>query len=182
MAFSGCATVRQTHSYECKLGKDYYTANKDHKKQYCQICAHEGVAAAHDWYATVTAREQSEQYALKGRHSFLSKTALCHFSLQQKSLHEEKSRYPNCGNRLPHHITIFQDNCQRECKNGKILSAIVKLKLLATVDRVTLAYPFKGHTHGPLDATGGQACVKCSNSAFSSATGLVAIYDAWLWL
>lgn len=84
----------------------------------------------------------------------------------------------NCGGRLPHHIVILQDNCQRECKNGKILSAVVKLKVLDVVDHCTLAYPCKGHTHGPLDACGGQAVVKCSNSEFSTASELTNIYES----
>ena len=85
----------------------------------------------------------------------------------------------NC-NGLPHNIMILQDNCQRECKNGKILSAIVKLKLLGIVDRISLAFPVKGHTHGPLDAVGGQAVVKCSHSEFHSADQLTSIYEACL--
>lgn len=86
--------------------------------------------------------------------------------------------YENCGHRLPHHITILQDNCQRECKNGKMLTAVTKLKILGIVNHITLAFPCKGHTHGPLDACGGQAVVKCSNSEFSSAQELTQIYDA----
>ncbi len=38
--------------------------------------------------------------------------------------------YHNCDMALPNYITILQDNCQRECKNQKMLSAIVKLKIL----------------------------------------------------
>ena len=87
--------------------------------------------------------------------------------------------YDQCGNRLPHHLVILQDNCQRECKNGKILSAIVKLKVLGCVDHAVLAYPIKGHTHGPLDACGGQAVVKCSHSEFDTADQLSQIYEPW---
>lgn len=86
--------------------------------------------------------------------------------------------YHNLDGRLPHNIILLQDNCQRECKNGKILAAVCKLKILGVVDRMTLAYPVKGHTHGPLDACGGQAVVKCSHSEFSSAMELTGIYDA----
>ena len=43
---------------------------------------------------------------------------------------------------------------------------MLKLKLLGVVDHGYLDYPEKGHTHGPLDATGGQAVVKCSNEEF----------------
>lgn len=88
--------------------------------------------------------------------------------------------FVNCGNRLPNHICILQDNCQRECKNGKMLAAVTKLKILSIVDRISLAFPVKGHTHGPLDATGGQACVKCSNSEFNSPHELTQLYDAGL--
>lgn len=118
--------------------------------------------------------------------------------------------YSNCDGALPHYITILQDNCQRECKNQKMLLAIIKLKILGAlpsysssihlsskcsvsahglrpnqsgvVDVISLAFPQKGHTHGPLDATGGQAVVKCSNSEFSSANELTAIYAARLYL
>ena len=48
------------------------------------------------------------------------------------------------------------------------------------VDVIALAYPEKGHTHGPLDATGGQAVVKCSHSEFNSANELTDIYAPWL--
>ena len=87
--------------------------------------------------------------------------------------------YENCGGHLPHYVTILQDNCQRECKNGKMLAAITKLKVLGVVDRIALAFPVKGHTHGPLDACGGQAVVKCSHSEFDSADELSQIYEPW---
>ena len=83
-------------------------------------------------------------------------------------------------NGMPRHIVIIQDNCQRECKNQKIIKAILKLKLLGVIDSGCLLYPEKGHTHGPLDATGGQAIVKCSLCCFDTPEELVAIYDSFL--
>ena len=59
-----------------------------------------------------------------------------------------------------------------------MLAAVTKLKILSVVDRISLAFPVKGHTHGPLDAAGGQACVKCSNSEFDGPRELTQIYDA----
>ena len=43
-----------------------------------------------------------------------------------------------------------------------MLKFSVKLVALNCVERFTYLYPEKGHTHGPLDATFGQTCVKLS--------------------
>ncbi|CAE7240927.1 unnamed protein product, partial [Symbiodinium necroappetens] len=88
--------------------------------------------------------------------------------------------YNNCNQALPVHICIVQDNCSRDCKNGLLLSWCVKLHLLQVCERISLQYPSKGHTHGPLDGLGGQAVTKCSACEFSTADSLVEIYDAFL--
>ena len=84
--------------------------------------------------------------------------------------------YNNCNQALPVHICIVQDNCSRDCKNGLLLSWCVKLHLLQVCERISLQYPSKGHTHGPLDGLGGQAVTKCSACEFSDADSLVEIY------
>ena len=81
---------------------------------------------------------------------------------------------------MPHQLVLIQDNCSRECKNQKILKWALKLKILSVIDSVLLLYPQKGHTHGPLDATGGQAITKCSLSSFDTPEELCAIYDSFL--
>ncbi|CAE7219474.1 unnamed protein product [Symbiodinium sp. CCMP2592] len=88
--------------------------------------------------------------------------------------------YNNCNQALPVHICIVQDNCSRDCKNGLLLSWCVKLHLLQVCERISLQYPSKGHTHGPLDGLGGQAVTKCSACEFSDADSLVGIYDGFL--
>ena len=70
--------------------------------------------------------------------------------------------YSNCIQALPVHICIVQDNCSRDCKNSLLLSWCVKLHLLQVCERMSLQYPSKGHTRGPLDGLGGQAVTKCS--------------------
>ena len=88
--------------------------------------------------------------------------------------------YRSCNSSLPHHVAILQDNCSRDCKNGLLLSWCIKLKVLGVLDKISLLYPEKGHTHGPLDALGGQAVVKCSNSEFSTPDELVSLYTGFL--
>lgn len=41
----------------------------------------------------------------------------------------------------------------------------------------TALSPIKGHTHGPLDAVGGHAVVRCSHETFETSDELVAIYN-----
>ena len=43
-----------------------------------------------------------------------------------------------------------------------------------------MAYPENGHTHGPLDAVGGQAVTKCSNCVFHTANQLCEVYQEFL--
>ena len=87
--------------------------------------------------------------------------------------------YENLGT-MPFYLTIVQDNCSRECKNQKIIKWAIKMKTLGAVSCVSLLYPQKGHTHGPLDATGGQAITKCSLNSFDTPEELVGIYDNFL--
>ena len=56
----------------------------------------------------------------------------------------------------------------------------MRLKVLGVVDHIILGYPQKGHTHGPLDATFGQRCVKIGNEEFNSADEVVSILQAFL--
>ena len=48
------------------------------------------------------------------------------------------------------------------------------------LESIILAYPQKGHTHGPLDATFGQCCVKIANEQFDSANHVVQILQTFL--
>jgi hypothetical protein len=51
---------------------------------------------------------------------------------------------------------------------------------LDVFESVILAYPQKGHTHGPLDATFGQCCVKIGNEQFDSADQVAQILQSFL--
>jgi hypothetical protein len=53
----------------------------------------------------------------------------------------------------------------------------VKLVALNCVESFTYMYPEKGHTHGPLDATFGQTCVKLSLEEFEDDMDVVDILD-----
>ena len=44
----------------------------------------------------------------------------------------------------------------------------------------TILFPVKGHTHGPLDAIGGQAVTRCSHMPFDDPNGLVDTYQQFL--
>ena len=81
---------------------------------------------------------------------------------------------------LPLAISLIMDNTSRECKNQKILKFGVKLVALGCVESITFLYPQKGHTHGPLDGTFGQMCVKLSLEEFDDDLGVVAILDDFL--
>ena len=52
--------------------------------------------------------------------------------------------------------------------------------MLDVFDSIVLAYPQKGHTHGPLDGTFGQCCVKIGNEQFDSAGQVVSILQSFL--
>ena len=52
--------------------------------------------------------------------------------------------------------------------------------MLDVFDSIVLAYPQKGHTHGPLDGTFGQCCVKIGNEQFDSADQVVNILQSFL--
>ena len=81
---------------------------------------------------------------------------------------------------LPLAISLIQDNTCRECKNQKILKFGARLIALDILESISLLYPEKGHTHGPLDATFGQMCVKLSLEEFQDDLDVVAILDDFL--
>jgi hypothetical protein len=56
----------------------------------------------------------------------------------------------------------------------------MRLVVLGTLQHAILAYPEKGHTHGPLDGTFGQICVKLSNTEFNSAAEVVEVLQSFL--
>ena len=58
-----------------------------------------------------------------------------------------------------------------------MLKFSVKLVALHCVESFTYLYPEKGHTHGPLDATCGQTCVKLSLEEFENDMDVVDILD-----
>ena len=81
---------------------------------------------------------------------------------------------------LPKHLIVVLDNTARDNKNNLIVRYFIKCKLLGVWDTVYLGYPEKGHTHGPLDAVGGQAVTKCSNCVFHTANQLCEVYQEFL--
>ena len=81
---------------------------------------------------------------------------------------------------LPLAISLIQDNTSRECKNQMRLTFSVKLVALNCAESFTYMYPEKGHTHGPLDATYGQACVKLYLEEFEDDKDVVDILDHFL--
>ena len=81
---------------------------------------------------------------------------------------------------LPSSLFLIQDNTSRECKNQRIMKLCTKLVSLNILDSITLAYPQKGHTHGPLDGTFGQLCVKLSNTEFEDDLSVVEILNGFL--
>ena len=91
-----------------------------------------------------------------------------------------ESIYKTSGNSLPKTLMWIQDNTSRECKNSKIVKFCIMLVLLDIFKDVYLAYPAKGHTHGPLDATFGQCCVKLSNTEFDTPLEVVDVLQQFL--
>ena len=81
---------------------------------------------------------------------------------------------------LPLAISLIQDNTSRECKNQKILKFAIRLVALDCTESFDLSYPEKGHTHGPLDGTFGQMCVKLSLEEFEDDMDVVEILQAFL--
>ena len=74
--------------------------------------------------------------------------------------------YDQCSRKLPLGLVLKQDNCARECKNGKIDKFAIALVALGIFRWVSLEYFITGHTHSPLDGTFGQLCVKLSFKEF----------------
>ena len=81
---------------------------------------------------------------------------------------------------LPLAISLIQDNTCRECKNQTILKFGSKLVALNILESISFLYPEKGHTHGPLDGTFGQMCVKLSLEEFQDDLDVVNILDEFL--
>ena len=81
---------------------------------------------------------------------------------------------------LPLAISLIQDNTCRECKNQKILKFGVRLVALIILESISFLYPEKGHTHGPLDGTFGQMCVKLSLEEFQDDLDVVDILEDFL--
>jgi len=74
--------------------------------------------------------------------------------------------YLKSGRQLPLGLNLVQDNTSRECKNSKIIKFITALVALGVFRWVAALYQITGHTHGPLDGTFGQICVKLSFEVF----------------
>lgn len=74
--------------------------------------------------------------------------------------------YLRCSLHLPMGLVIKQDNCQRECKNAKVVKFATMLVSLGVFRWVALTYWATGHTHCPLDGTYGQICVKLGFKEF----------------
>ena len=81
---------------------------------------------------------------------------------------------------LPPTINLVMDNTSRENKNQLMLKFWIKVVCLEVTQQVLLSFPMVGHTHGPLDALGGQAVTACSNSVFEDDRELVRVYNNYL--
>ena len=81
---------------------------------------------------------------------------------------------------LPLAISLIQDNTCRECKNQMIQKFGVRLIALSILESIAFLYPEKGHTHGPLDGTFGQMCVKLLLEEFQDDLDVVDILDDFL--
>ena len=68
---------------------------------------------------------------------------------------------------LPRTLVLIMDNTSRENKNQIMVKIMAELVLLRVFEHIWLAFPQKGHTHGPLDAVFGQATVKMANNCSS---------------
>ena len=81
---------------------------------------------------------------------------------------------------LPRHVYLVLDNTSRDNKNQHMLRFWCKLHVLQVFETIYIAFPTKGHTHGPLDGVGGHATVRCCNETFDTAAELVQVYDKFL--
>ena len=81
---------------------------------------------------------------------------------------------------LPLSLMLIQDNTCRECKNQKILKFCVRVVGQGIMDSIVCCYPEKGHTHGPLDGSFGQLCVKLANAEFEDDESVVDILNNFL--
>ena len=77
-------------------------------------------------------------------------------------------------------VYLVLDNTPRDNKNNYILRYFIKLRALKVFEDIYIAFPIKGHTHGALDALGGQAVVKCSNAVFDTDRQLCRVYQSCL--
>lgn len=76
---------------------------------------------------------------------------------------------------VPRSIYLIQDNTSRECKNQRVIKFATRLVAMGVVDQFEFAFPEKGHTHGPLDGTYGQLCVKLACREFQDDLEVVEI-------
>ena len=81
---------------------------------------------------------------------------------------------------LPKVLYVVLDNTARDNKNQHMLRFWIKLRLMKVFEMIYVCYPVKGHTHGPLDAIGGHAVVRCSNEVFNTPQELVQVYQKFL--
>ena len=81
---------------------------------------------------------------------------------------------------LPRHMVLILDNTSSNNKNQLMLKFWLKLQMLKVLETAYVAFPIKGHTHGPLDGLGGHAVVRTSNATFDTAAELTSIYDDFM--
>ena len=81
---------------------------------------------------------------------------------------------------LPKHYFHIMDNTSSSNKNQFTMKWFVKLIMMGVFQSAVALFPIKGHTHGPLDAVGGHAVVRCSHQTFETADGLVRTYNDFL--
>ncbi len=81
---------------------------------------------------------------------------------------------------LPKHYFHIMDNTSSSNKNQFMMKWFIKLVMMGVFQTATALFPIKGHTHGPLDAVGGHAVVRCSHETFETSDELVTVYNNFL--
>ena len=90
------------------------------------------------------------------------------------------SKIVDASGALPRQLYVVLDNASKDNKNGKMLCFWIKLCLMRVFESIYVAFPIKGHTHGPLDGVGGHAVTRCSTQTFDSAAELISVYQTFL--
>lgn len=90
------------------------------------------------------------------------------------------SRIYDASGALPRQLYVVLDNTCKDNKNQHMMKFWAKLCLMHVFESIYVAFPVKGHTHGPLDGVGGHAVVRCSHETWDTAEELVKVYQRFL--